>query len=91
MRYVVLPQAVRRVIPPLLNDFIGLQKDSALVAFLGVTEGFQQATIIQQSDFNFTPFVALALVYIVFTIPQARLVDRMIARDQRRRQAGATL
>ena len=91
LRYVVLPQAVRRVIPPLLNDFIGLQKDSALVAFLGVTEGFQQATIIQQSDFNFTPFVALALVYIVFTIPQARLVDRMIARDQRRRQAGATL
>jgi polar amino acid transport system permease protein len=91
MRYVILPQAVRRVIPPLLNDFIGLQKDSALVAFLGVTEGFQQATIIQQSDFNFTPFVALALVYIVFTIPQARLVDRMIARDQRRRQAGATL
>ncbi|MDP9301071.1 MAG: amino acid ABC transporter permease [Actinomycetota bacterium] len=91
MRYVVLPQAVRRVIPPLLNDFIGLQKDSALVAFLGVTEGFQQATIIQQSDFNFTPFVALALVYIVITIPQARLVDRMIARDQRRRQAGATL
>lgn len=91
MRYVVLPQAVRRVIPPLLNDFIGLQKDSALVAFLGVTEGFQQATIIQQSDFNFTPFVALALVYIVFTIPQARLVDRMIARDQHRRQAGAAL
>ena len=91
LRYVVLPQAVRRVIPPLLNDFIGLQKDSALVAFLGVTEGFQQATIIQQGDFNFTPFVALALVFIVITIPQARFVDRMIARDQRRRQAGATL
>jgi polar amino acid transport system permease protein len=91
MRHVVLPQAVRRVIPPLLNDFIGLQKDSALVAFLGVVEGFQQATIIQQSDFNFTPFVALALVYIVITIPQARFVDRLIARDQRRRQAGEAL
>ena len=91
MRHVVLPQAVRRVIPPLLNDFIGLQKDSALVAFLGLTEGLQQATIIQQSHFNFTPYVALALVYVVITIPQARLVDRMIARDQRRRQAGATL
>jgi polar amino acid transport system permease protein len=87
MRHVVLPQAVRNVIPPLLNDFIGLQKDSALVAFLGVIEGFQQATIIQQSDFNFTPFVALALVYIAITIPQARFVDRLIARDQRRRQA----
>ena len=76
MRHVVLPQAIRRVIPPLLNDFIGLQKDSALVAFLGVIEGLQQATIIQQGDFNFTPFVALALVYIVITIPQARVVDR---------------
>jgi polar amino acid transport system permease protein len=91
MRHVVLPQAVRRVIPPLLNDFIGLQKDSALVAFLGVIEGLQQATIIQQNDFNFTPLVALALVYIVITIPQARAVDRLIARDQRRRQAGEAL
>ena len=91
MRFVILPQAVRRVIPPLLNDFIGLQKDSALVAFLGVIEGFQQATIIQQSDFNFTPFVALALVFVVITIPQARLVDRMIERDRRRRQVGGQL
>ena len=79
MRYVVLPQAVRRVIPPLLNDFIGLQKDSALVAFLGVTEGLLQAQIISASDFNFTPYVALALVYLVFTIPQARFVDWLIA------------
>jgi polar amino acid transport system permease protein len=87
MRSVVLPQAVRRVIPPLLNDFIGLQKDSALVAFLGVTEGLRQAQIIQANDFNFTPYVALALVFIVITIPQARFVDWLIARDQRRRQA----
>jgi polar amino acid transport system permease protein len=91
MRHVVLPQAVRRVIPPLLNDFIGLQKDSALVSFLGVVEGLSQATIIQAGDFNFTPFVALSVIYVAITIPQARFVDRMIARDQRRRQAGATL
>ena len=91
MRFVVLPQAVRRVIPPLLNDFIGLQKDSALVAFLGVVEAFRQAQIIQHSDFNFTPFVALALVFIVITIPLARFVDWLIARDQRRRQAGEAL
>jgi polar amino acid transport system permease protein len=89
MRTVVLPQAVRRVIPPLLNDFIGLQKDTALVAFLGLTEALRQATIIQQSLFNFTPYVALALIYVVITIPQARFVDWLIARDQRRRQAGA--
>jgi polar amino acid transport system permease protein len=79
------------VIPPLLNDFIGLQKDSALVYVLGVVEGLSQATIIQAGDFNFTPLVALSVIYVAITIPQARFVDRMIARDQRRRQAGATL
>ena len=57
MRYVVLPQAIRRVLPPLLNDFIGLQKDSALVGVLGVTEGLRQAQISQAANFNFTPFV----------------------------------
>jgi len=91
MRHVVLPQAIRRVIPPLLNDFIGLQKDSALVAFLGVTEALRRAQIIQASDGNFTPYVALALVYLVFTLPQTRFVDWLIARDRRRRQAGTEL
>ena len=91
MRHVVLPQAVRRVIPPLLNDFIGLQKDSALVALLGVTEAFRQSQIITSSDGNFTPYVALALVYLVFTLPQTRFVDWLIARDRRRRQAGSDL
>ncbi|HEY7691478.1 MAG TPA: amino acid ABC transporter permease [Gaiellaceae bacterium] len=85
--FVVLPQAVRRVIPPLLNDFIGLQKDSALVAFLGYTEALRQSQIITAADFDFTPYVALALVYIVITIPQARLVDWMVARDRKRRAA----
>ena len=91
MRYVVLPQAVRRVIPPLLNDFIGLQKDSALVAFIGVVEGLQTANIISSSEFNYTPFVSLALVYLVITIPQTRFVDWLIERDRRRRQGGAVL
>jgi len=88
LRFVVLPQAVRRVIPPLLNDFIGLQKDSALVAFLGVTEGLRESQILQFENFDFTPYVALALVYVVITIPQARFVDWLVARDRRRRQAG---
>ncbi len=91
LRFVVLPQAVRRVIPPLLNDFIGLQKDSALVAFLGYVEALRQAQILQFEQFDFTPFVALALVYIVITIPQARFVDWLVARDRRRRQVGAVL
>jgi polar amino acid transport system permease protein len=89
MRFVVLPQAIRRVFPPLLNDFIGLQKDSALVSVLGVTEGLRQAQIIQASFFNFTPYVSLALVYVVITIPQVLFVDWLIKRDQRRRQGGA--
>ena len=88
MRFVVLPQAIRRVIPPLLNDFIGLQKDSALVAVLGVTEALREAQITQASYFNFTPYVSLALVYVLFTIPQVLFVDWLIKRDQRQRQAG---
>jgi polar amino acid transport system permease protein len=91
MRHVVLPQAVRRVIPPLLNDFIGLQKDSALVFVLGVVDALGQAQIIQQGDFNFTPFVALSVIFIAITIPQARFVDWLIARDQRKRQSSATV
>jgi polar amino acid transport system permease protein len=87
MRFVVIPQAVRRVIPPLLNDFIGLQKDAALVAFLGYTEALREATIISAANFDFTPYVALAVIYIVITIPEARFVDWLVARDQRRRQA----
>jgi polar amino acid transport system permease protein len=91
LRHVVLPQAIRRVIPPLLNDFIGLQKDSALVAFLGYTEALQRARIIQATDFNFTPYVALALIYISITIPQTRFVDWLIARERSKRQGGADL
>ncbi len=88
MRHVILPQAVRRVVPPLMNDFIGLQKDSALVAFLGLTEGLRQAQIITANDFNFTPYVALALVYVVITVPQVLFVDWLVKRDQNRRQSG---
>jgi polar amino acid transport system permease protein len=89
MRYVVIPQAVRRVIPPLLNDFIGLQKDTVLVSFVGVVEIFRASQIKQAATFNFTPYVATALVFIVVTIPLARLTDLLVARDRRRAAAGA--
>jgi polar amino acid transport system permease protein len=89
MRYVVLPQAVRRVIPPLLNDFIGLQKDSAFVAFLGPVEAFRQAQIISAGDFNLTPYLVTALFFLAITVPMARFVDWLIARDRRRYLAGA--
>ncbi len=92
LRYVVIPQAVRRVIPPLLNDFIGLQKDTALVAVLGsVVEGLRQAQIVQTRYFDFTPFVALALIYLVITVPMTRFVDWLTGRERRRRQGAAAL
>ena len=82
LRYVIVPQAVRRVIPPLLNDFIGLQKDTVLVSTLGVVEIFRESSIIKAAKFNFTPYIAVALVFIVITIPLARLTDWLIARDR---------
>ncbi len=89
LRFVILPQAIRRVIPPLLNDFIGLQKDTALVASIGVVEAFRQAQIESSATFNFTPFLATAMLFVLVTIPLARFTDWLIARDRRRRQAGS--
>ena len=73
----ILPQAVRLVGPPLLNDFIALQKDVALVSILGLQEGFRVAQIIAASTFNYTPMLAAALLYLCVTVPLARVVDRM--------------
>ena len=87
LRKVILPQAVRRVIPPLLNDFIGLQKDTALVGTLGAIEAFNQASIDTNATFNYTPYLVAALLFVAITIPLARFTDWLIARDRRRRQA----
>jgi polar amino acid transport system permease protein len=89
LRHVIVPQAVRRVIPPLLNDFIGLQKDTVLVSFIGVVEIFRQSQIRQAGAFNFTPYIATALVFLVLTIPLARLTDILVARDRQRSAASA--
>jgi polar amino acid transport system permease protein len=88
LRHVVLPQAVRRVIPPLLNDFIGLQKDTALVGALGVVEAFRQAQIDQAATFNGTYYLVAGTLFVAITIPLARFTDWLIARDRRRSQAG---
>jgi polar amino acid transport system permease protein len=85
MRHVVLPQAVRRVVPPLLNDFIALQKDVALVSILGVVEAFRVAQIDASSNFNYTPLLAAALLYLCVTVPMARVVDRLQAGARRAR------
>jgi polar amino acid transport system permease protein len=89
LRYVVVPQAVRRVIPPLLNDFIGLQKDTVLVSFIGVVEIFRQSQIRSSASFNFTPYLITALVFLVVTIPLARFTDWLISRQRDRRYASS--
>jgi polar amino acid transport system permease protein len=88
LRFVILPQAVRRVIPPLLNDFIGLQKDTVLVSFIGVVEIFRTAQIKQSANFNMSYYIGVMLVYLVITIPMTRLVDWLVARERRQRAAG---
>ena len=87
LRHVILPQAVRRVAPPLLNDFISLQKDVALVSILGPQEAFRVAQIFEASQFNFTPLIAAALLYLCVTIPMTRIVDRLQVRSLRERGA----
>jgi polar amino acid transport system permease protein len=89
MRYVVLPQAVRRVIPPLLNDFISLQKDTAFVGIVGVLEGFRRAQLYAGTNFNLSSMTGLALLFVVITIPMTRLTDYLLKRDQERMRASA--
>jgi polar amino acid transport system permease protein len=88
LRFVVIPQAVRRVIPPLLNDFVSLQKDTALLATLGAIEAVRAAEIYTNYRFNYSPYVITALLFILLTIPLARFTDHLIERDRRRRSAG---
>ena len=88
LRYVVLPQAIRRVVPPLLNDFISLQKDTALVAVLGPIEAARAASIYGADRFNYSSFVVAALMFVALTIPLARFTDRLVERDRKRRRAG---
>jgi polar amino acid transport system permease protein len=88
LRFVVLPQAIRRVIPPLLNDFISLQKDTALVAVLGPIEAARAAAIYGSFNFNYSSFVVAAILFILLTIPMARFTDHLIARSRRRRAGG---
>ena len=91
LRHVILPQAIRRVAPPLLNDFIALQKDVALVSIIGPQEAFRVAQIFTAEYFNYTPLLAAAVLYLCVTIPLTRLVDRMQARTLRERGGALAL
>ena len=89
LRYVVLPQAVRRVLPPLLNDFVSLQKDTALVAAVGLVDALNEARIYASFNFNYTSYFVAAGFFLVLTIPLARLNDVLAARARRRRLGGS--
>jgi polar amino acid transport system permease protein len=88
MRYVVTPQAVRRIIPPLLNDFIGLQKDTALLSVVGLLEVLNRARLTSNRLFNLSPNLAAGVAFVVITIPLARLTDWLVARQARARAGG---
>jgi polar amino acid transport system permease protein len=89
LRYVILPQAIRRVIPPLLNDFIGLQKDTAIIGAIGVTEAATQSTNFANTYFNYTGYFVAAVFFIYLTIPLARFTDSLILSRERRERAAA--
>lgn len=88
-RRVILPQAVRTVIPPLLNDFISLQKDTALVSILGATEATRAAQIYGSTEFNFSGYVVAAGLFLLITIPLTRYTDHLLDRDRTKRLAGS--
>ncbi len=88
MRLVVLPQAVRKVTPPLLNDFVAMQKDVGLISVLGAVDAVRAAQIEVAATFNFTPYLVAGLCFVALAIPSARLADWASARVARREQAG---
>ncbi|WP_205856585.1 amino acid ABC transporter permease, partial [Phytoactinopolyspora endophytica] len=87
-RIVVLPQAVRKVTPPLLNDFVALQKDVGLISVLGAVDAIRKAQIEQAQTFNFTPYVVAGLLFVLLAVPSARLADWVTSRAARRQQGG---
>ena len=84
MRYVVIPQAVRRVVPALMNDMVSLQKDVALVSLIGPIEILRRAGVDKSKFANFTPYIAAAVIFLSITIPLTRLTDYLMERERRR-------
>lgn len=91
MRYVVLPQAIRRVIPPTLSGFVGLQKETALISVIGPLEATRQAQIYAGMTFNFTSYVVAGVLFIAITIPLARFTDYLLQRTAQQREMGGAV
>ncbi len=81
MRYVILPQAVKRVIPPLLNDLVALIKDTGLVSILGVIDAVRAAQIQTSKTFNYTPYIVAAILFLMITVPLTRFTDRALQKS----------
>jgi polar amino acid transport system permease protein len=91
LRYVILPQAIRRVIPPTLSGFVGLQKETALISVIGPLEATRQAQIYAGTQFNFTSYVVAGVLFIAITIPLARFTDYLLQRTAQRREMGGAV
>ncbi|WP_327595462.1 amino acid ABC transporter permease [Streptomyces chartreusis] len=91
LRHVVLPQAVRRQVPPLLNDLVSLQKDTGLVSIGGAVDAVRAADIIVGRSLNYTPYIVAGLIFVALTIPMTRFTDWVTARMDRRRAQGGAL
>jgi polar amino acid transport system permease protein len=87
MSHVILPQAIRRVVPPLLNDFIGLQKDTAIITVIGLTEAIAQAGFYSNDFFSYAGYMVAAAFFVILTIPFARFTDHLIKKRELRERA----
>ena len=90
LRFVVLPQAIRRVVPPLLNDLVALLKDIGLISILGAPDAIREAQIATSLTFNYTPYVVASILFLLVTIPLTRLTDRLLERSIARQNAQGT-
>ncbi len=91
LRLVVIPQALRKVVPALMNDFVSMQKDVGLISVLGAVDAIRQAQIVQATTYNFTPYVVAGLLFVALSFPMIRLTDFVSARMAKREQMGGTV
>ena len=91
LRRVVLPQALRKITPPLMNDFISMQKDVGLISILGAVDAVRGAQLVSSQTYNFTPYVVAAILFVLLAIPTVRLTDWYTARLREREQTGSLL
>ena len=91
LRLVVLPQAIRKVTPALMNDFVSMQKDVGLVSILGAVDAVRSAQIAQAEQTNFTPYLVAGLLFVLISLPLIRVTDAIARKQQQREQIGGAV